>query len=1332
MKKGLFISTLLASSVLAWMAEAEVIQSPSYYRGRKLEMDLAGMPVLSLCEDDTAVSSWSIDKQEFQNEFLSFKKGICLVHRASKSRALSSEAESQSDANSRAIKHLDDAIQKGLPIAHQNYANVLEGVLHCRQAKILWPQYKQNLSFAVKSRFCSQRKNAIDTLSDIDFSALRLSFYNKKDVNIANFETLPSIATYTNEIGSCKNAKLLPDVAPLSPNGGLQGELDKLCDTERVSMEEASQIVNEVLSTKIVDRYIKGSTAPVTAMLQRKKDRASGVITNSQDEIASLQSSAKTTNKKYYCLNNQIYGKDKEWGANCFDLGLPFEDRIEVSQSIKKRADKVVEDYKTSVGNYAMVSETIDEYQNKLLVPTPEHPNPFDEIKQQNQKIDTKMEEYKTMFDIFRNNLETAINVKSSWKTDRKSQLAKLCRVYFCEILNEKNRDFRRQICEMDVGGGKRYSDTNPLCFGVQAQLTVDNSSRSVKDLCQSVSGDLFNNSYYVENRRGTDNTSDACWNDGTTNTESNVASGGSGSEPETFLSYYTDLLRWKKVYVLVVKDANNQITPYKMQSCTKDDALRVAQMKEVGSPEEGRSIIRDDYYYWDFVANGLYSNPYISCTPGEIDQDVIPTSQPVIFSNNAGIATYYLKATSGRFYSVDSKCDGIKEALGLKYPIRRFYNDEAPTSNVRSIQCGFEQIESSGVVADAGWKVYWVPPEDGWYIPSAETLSQDNDRCVLETGKAPQNHVGAFIFSHNDNTFLPVVKVNSCFLSNVTIYDHVIGGARTFPNRILSLRRFFGIPDEFIAKPLPKDLRSKVENFPFFEFCSNCSTSQTFQRFAARVSPAGVHELVNISASSQTTQINYLSGETAYKMNYAKPGSSTVNSVIFNSCNKKVLEALRLDYQPFERASTRQWYENLESDRKRKFQALEFPNTYPCFPRRSCTVAASSFEDIEKAMRDDVCNLAATAPLVPDYMEIQLKNDILIDQPIVWDGKTQIGDTQFTLNTFPQIRLVSVKPDGAPVKISFKLKDALNTPSGINGWILNYWKRTQWVDKYKSRYTSIPVLAFFSVKEVVLEKIEIDLVGNNGAILQQNRQPMADFVGIFAHNTRLLAKNIVTSKNFDKSMIARNFSEVYVSTSQLQASKTVANVQNSRLALYNTGVRNETESADQQQPRKGIHLTRNSELFVYGSEPGTVDNSIKAQVPIVIKGNNIDFVDNGVTKRNLQAKIYESVLVPYETDPNSVQQSECLWLRWGAKVYLEQTHFKCDIGVFFKDDPFINDINNYPAPDGRPYYTEADNVGYPSDHLTKGEVRYFEVQADGSRFNPSSASARYKALGAP
>ena len=53
------------------------------YRNRKLTIDAAQMPTSSQCEESQHLTSWTIDVDEFENEFSELKKAICLTHRQS-------------------------------------------------------------------------------------------------------------------------------------------------------------------------------------------------------------------------------------------------------------------------------------------------------------------------------------------------------------------------------------------------------------------------------------------------------------------------------------------------------------------------------------------------------------------------------------------------------------------------------------------------------------------------------------------------------------------------------------------------------------------------------------------------------------------------------------------------------------------------------------------------------------------------------------------------------------------------------------------------------------------------------------------------------------------------------------------------------------------------------------------------------------------------------------------------------------------------------------------------------------------------------------------------
>lgn len=390
-------------------------------------------------------------------DVVSLRQSVCIYH--AKSQKPSSDSDSnppefvknQRAINEQGIKLVSVAQQKGLPPIHQTYASLLEGIYHCRQAKLERSMYQQlkdednNGPLIWNNRFCASRRKASAAFTAVNwnlaFFDIRNSWHNNPDAGVAEPSVTPNNFSVTKVIA--EYAGCYDKDAPLHSDFDSDCIMLSGLDNKQISS------VAQAAVKKVVGQYMgENAKNKITAMLSRKKQRVDGVVSESDDRIKNLEKDAGVVLSRYNLFNTAY----DTHSATANDIVRDYRESASKILAVKNAADRWVKGLESAVQtqltNGAKAANDLDSSGMKNRAT-----NLVDDLKKIEQKEATQDK-----------------NVRN------------LCRVYYCQL---KSRAFKipgdfKSLCSIS-----KYKD-NVLCSN-NPKWTVGNQTKDLKSICNAV-----------------------------------------------------------------------------------------------------------------------------------------------------------------------------------------------------------------------------------------------------------------------------------------------------------------------------------------------------------------------------------------------------------------------------------------------------------------------------------------------------------------------------------------------------------------------------------------------------------------------------------------------------------------------------------------------------------------------------------------------------------------------------------------------------------------------------------------------------------------------------
>lgn len=345
--------------------------------------------------------------QPFENPLKrEFEKGLCLYHKADRS----------ADDLGRSLDLLTQAQRQGLPMVQQQLAGFVSGLGHCAEAQGHLATYRASdqTDLLARTRFCKARRMAL-----ADLNALRWDFAL---FDYADGLTAPrTLETRLGEMASCHAGALAPS-------------FDAECGLiTAVSDAELTVFVDEAVDG-VVETYFSGVESPVTAMFQRKAERAEGVLDKAEGAIDDLSQGAAAVNGEH-------------------DAYLAA---YEAARDAKMTP--IYRDYTQAILRATAILDEYTRWKEGLFY-TSENVNLLPKIIERGEELTEELTRVAT--DAYAERAETLVgDVRAvlQSETENRKLIAQLCRVQFCELTARRRLPGVIRVCRQPEMAN------NPLC----------------------------------------------------------------------------------------------------------------------------------------------------------------------------------------------------------------------------------------------------------------------------------------------------------------------------------------------------------------------------------------------------------------------------------------------------------------------------------------------------------------------------------------------------------------------------------------------------------------------------------------------------------------------------------------------------------------------------------------------------------------------------------------------------------------------------------------------------------------------------------------------------
>lgn len=443
--------TLLIANLLFWQTGVTVAENLEVNRYKLIAPFL--IDETYLVADCETLANKQQNKPTRQQRF---KKAVCRFHQMLMQTSVQEAEIARLIALIRVLQTL------GISGAQQTFSALMEGLLHCQNAKLAIPVLvKQPKSEHARLRLCTARRNAVASFSDIDWSYAQFDYAENLSHNI--YDLLAEMAAcYTHEDNDNNGLA----------DGALNAEFHRFCDQTTISKPEREKIIAE--ETKQVFEQYFGSTSPLTAMFERKKHQADSIQKRANSAVEALATEVKQITNVHSTLQTH------------FDT------------QIRPKVADIIRDYNNAYAIGKTILDTYHQWQSNPLIN--KHDNDRDigadlvgeSAEYGSQGIKGRLEKLLISFKSETQNaissaqqISQAIKRFQDKKRETKTLTKTLCQVYYCEIARDRGFFFNpfKKACF-------KLSD-NPLCpnHNPTARITVSNTEHSltISELCKRV-----------------------------------------------------------------------------------------------------------------------------------------------------------------------------------------------------------------------------------------------------------------------------------------------------------------------------------------------------------------------------------------------------------------------------------------------------------------------------------------------------------------------------------------------------------------------------------------------------------------------------------------------------------------------------------------------------------------------------------------------------------------------------------------------------------------------------------------------------------------------------
>ena len=402
--------------------------------------------------DNSDPSLTDDDQGEFTAPIVRLRRATCLYHTQSvdpnSQDFQGMDQNDQRKVNDLAAEQLSISQKLGLPPIHQNYASLLQGLFHCRQARLNLDQYLQDKTKVTwNRRFCASRRRAVGSFGDVNWALAHFDISPTwHDKNVQNGDTVGtphanpknfSMAAVLNEYAACYN-----ETGPLSQDYNSDcSVINSLTDTQ------INTLARDTVA-KIEDEYLGNhSRNRVTTMMSNKKKRVKKVETTSASKIKDLETDAGNLQKSY---------QDYQTAYNTHVV----------------EADRIVGEYRQASSKVLAIKEALDMWIDGLL--DDESKGLLTQSQQTEEGIDTQRI------------LEALAKAKRDLKSlktvskDNKEYAKKLCSIYYCQV-KSKMQPFYSMT---NILCNQSSFSLNPLCKANPDLVDDDGKVDSLKNIC--------------------------------------------------------------------------------------------------------------------------------------------------------------------------------------------------------------------------------------------------------------------------------------------------------------------------------------------------------------------------------------------------------------------------------------------------------------------------------------------------------------------------------------------------------------------------------------------------------------------------------------------------------------------------------------------------------------------------------------------------------------------------------------------------------------------------------------------------------------------------------
>lgn len=342
-----------------------------------------------------------------------FEKGICLFHQPARS----------ADQLDRALKLLNRAQVQGLPVVHQQLAGFLTGLGHCAQAQRHLDVFRAsgNDDLTARDNFCAARLQSQAELNAVrwDFAL----FEYAEDLGVPN-----TLDTRLGEMAACYSGVLAP---------GFDAECGLITN---ITEGELNVFVDEATDA-VVQTYFTGVESPITAMFQRKRERAEGVLEMAQGAIAELKEGAAAVNAEYTAY---LAAYETERDA---------------------KMTPIYDNYRESILRATAILDEFNRWKEGLFL-TSDNVNLLPKIVERGVELSEELVRVEAEdFAARAGGLVDGVRAVVQSEAEHRALTQQLCRVYFCEMTSRRRMLATAHVCRQPALTG------NPLCLNAQGQM---------------------------------------------------------------------------------------------------------------------------------------------------------------------------------------------------------------------------------------------------------------------------------------------------------------------------------------------------------------------------------------------------------------------------------------------------------------------------------------------------------------------------------------------------------------------------------------------------------------------------------------------------------------------------------------------------------------------------------------------------------------------------------------------------------------------------------------------------------------------------------------------